>query len=305
MKLHLAESWTAAKPETESHRNRQDTPPDFFTHTLERLEVLQDLAQRLEQTEAARELVNQLDSARLRLREVFAGGATTIQVPAPACMPEVFRLHAAVERRLSTLHHSTMDVRRTIGARRGRAFGVTSAIRGEGKTTVALQLALHAAQSSCQNVCLLELGLTGDDLCVRLQASSQGEGVVSVLEGATQTLCRLRVDSFEELVILPAGKAPDSAARVARSPRAGELIALVREMCDLLIVDLPAVDTDNALPLIDHLDGIVMVVRAGATPQRAIRQALDQLEADKVLGLVLNRGTCSIPEWLKSRIMGL
>jgi Mrp family chromosome partitioning ATPase len=304
MRLHFADNPPAAKAEKENGLLQQEGRPDFFQHTPEGLEVLQSLAQRLETTEAARELVTQSDSARLRLREVCSGGIVTVQVPPPPCMPQVFHLHAALERRLSEMSHGALDVRPSIGVRRGRAFGVTSAVRGEGKTTIALQLALHAAQSSCQNVCLMELGLTGDDLCVRLRIDAAGEGVVGVLEGSASILRRLRIENFEELVILPAGKAPASAARVARSPRVGELIAVVREMCDLLVVDLPAVDTHNALPLIDHLDGVVMVVRAGVTPQRAIRQALDQLDADKVLGMVLNRGTCSIPDWLKNKILG-
>ena len=305
MQQLFADSWSSAAMEAENSRMREAGPPDFLEHTLERLEALQNLARTLEDSEAARELIGQLDTARLRLREVISGSLVTVQVPAPPRLPEAFQLHAAVERRLSQLHHSTLDARQAIGARRGRAFGVTSALRGEGKTTIALQLALHAAESTHQNVCLVELGMTGDDLCARLKLDSQGEGVISLLEGSSRTLRRLRVEGFGELVILPAGKLPANAARAARAPQVGELLSVLREMFDLLIVDLPAMTTDNALPLIDHLDGVVMVARAGATPQRTIRLAVEQLETEKVLGLVLNRGTCSVPDWLKKRILGL
>jgi Mrp family chromosome partitioning ATPase len=304
MKQPFAETWAASQAERDPAGTVPLKPPFFLQHTLERLEALQGLAGILEDSDATRELETQLDIARVRLREALSGELTTVPVPAPVCHPEAFRLHAAVERRLRELQPSTSESRQTVGARRGRAFGVTSAIRGEGKTTIALQLALHAAQSTHHRVCLVELGLTGDDLSSRLRVSSAGEGIVSVIEGSTRTLRRLKVDAYEDLVILPAGKTPDNAARVARSPRAGELISVIREMCDLLIVDLPAMATENALPLIEHLDGVVMVVRAGATPQHTVKQALGQLKEDEVLGMVLNRGTCSIPEWLRKRILG-
>ncbi|MGV3720446.1 MAG: CpsD/CapB family tyrosine-protein kinase [Actinomycetota bacterium] len=303
MKQLISNSWPDTSPEVDRSRAREGGPPDFLQQTLERLEALQGLAETLDDTESARELIAQLDTAQVRLREVISGGLTTVEAPAPPCLPQVFHLHAAVERRLMELHHSTLDARQAIGAPRGRALGVTSAIRGEGKTTVALQLALHAAKSTHQTVCLAELGLTGDDLCFQLKISSQGEGIVSLLEETTRSLCRLRVEGFEELVILPAGKVPENAARVARSPRVSELLSVMREMFDLLIVDLPAMSTENALPLIRHLDGVVMVVRAGATPQKAVQRAVSQMEAEKVLGMVMNRGVCSIPEWLRKRLL--
>jgi len=304
MRKLLGDNWPTYRHENDLAPVRDETPPDLLHDTVPRLEALQDLAEPLEDDDPACELMPQLDPARLRLREVLSGGLTTVTVGAPPCLAEVFRLHAAVERRLAQLQPGMQGARKAIGAGQGRALGVTSAVRGEGKTTVALQLALHAAQSSHQAVCLVELGLTGDELCTRMGIAPTGEGLISLLEGTTRSVSRLRVESAGDLIILPAGKVPDNAARAVRSPSIGELLSVIREMFDLLIVDLPAMATDNALPLIDHLDGVVMVVRAGATPQKTIRQAMEQMETEKVLGLVLNRGTCSVPAWLRKRILG-
>jgi Mrp family chromosome partitioning ATPase len=65
---------------------------------------------------------------------------------------------------------------------------------------------------------------------------------------------------------------------------------------------MPAVVSDNALPLTRHMDGLLVVTRAGATPREVVVQALDALGRDKVIGVTLNRIKTSGPAWLRRRI---
>lgn len=168
-------------------------------------------------------------------------------------------------------------------------LGVTSAAAGEGKTTVALHLAMTMARDTFKKVCLLDMSFGTSDLSARLGVPASGEGVVSVLEASGTVVPTLQLAGCDNLVIIPAGREPQNAARLARSPRVEQLLVSARFAFDVVIVDLPSVASDNAGPLARAMDGIVVVVRAGATPQAVVSRALDMLGRDKVLGVTLNR----------------
>ena len=67
---------------------------------------------------------------------------------------------------------------------------------------------------------------------------------------------------------------------------------------------MPAVATDHALPLTRHMDGLLMVARAGVTPRDVVGQALDALGRDKIIGVTLNRIQTAGPAWLRKRMAG-
>ena len=68
---------------------------------------------------------------------------------------------------------------------------------------------------------------------------------------------------------------------------------------------MPAVSTDYALPLTRHMDGVLVVARAGVTPRDVVNEALDRLGRDKVVGVTLNRVQTAGPVWLRKRMAGV
>lgn len=185
-------------------------------------------------------------------------------------------------------------------------IGVTSAVPQEGKTTIALHLAASAARDTYKNVALFDLAMGEEDLCRRLNlALGQGMNLMDCLEGAEGNIPTMRLADSQNLFLFPAGRRPQSAARTSRSPRIGDLFEAARQAFDIVIVDLPAVTTDNALPIIDHLDGVVMVTRAGATPHKVVQRAVEEIGRDRVLGVVLNQVPVSnMPRFLRKRLLG-
>ncbi len=184
-------------------------------------------------------------------------------------------------------------------------LGVTSAVAGEGKTTVALHLAMDIARNNFKKVCLVDMSLGEDTLSKRLEINS-GVGLVNVLEGehhAIPTVEFSGVTEYEGLCVIPAGRTPVNAARAARSPSVPEVIAACRELYDVIIVDMPSVASGNVLPIASHLDAMVMVVSAGATPKEVVGHAMERLDSTKILGVVLNRVQTSLPKWLHKRLM--
>lgn len=181
-------------------------------------------------------------------------------------------------------------------------FGVTSALRGEGKTTVAVHLALTIARNSFKKVCLLDLGLGDDEICRRIGATAE-KGVISVLEGNDFTIRTLQLSECGDLAIMPAGKMPANPTRIARSPSVGEVIAAARRMFDVVIVDLPAISTGNALPIAAHLDRVLMVVYAGATPKDVVGDAIARVGRNRTMGVILNRIRPAAPKWVQRRFV--
>jgi len=221
---------------------------------------------------------------------LLASGGRARLADASTLAPEEYaRLHAEIEQ----------------ASRPAACFvvGVTSAVYGEGKTTVAMNLALTMAQNSDQRVALVDLNLRNRDLQSRLDLAPCA-GVVEVVEDnidVSEVVHRTDIDNF---TILPAGRKSMNPARIARSPRLAELATAMRAANDFIVIDLAAVlpVTDTRL-LARLVDGIVMVVRAGVTPREVVARAIDTIGEDRVLGVVLNGTQPALPSWL-NRLMG-
>ncbi|MBC8135430.1 MAG: CpsD/CapB family tyrosine-protein kinase [Fibrella sp.] len=186
-------------------------------------------------------------------------------------------------------------------------IGVTSAVSGEGKTTVALHIALALAQSTYKNVCLIDLGLGREVLCQRLGVPPPVHGAIDVLEWDGENepdflpLPLLQCENIGNLYLLPAGRSPRRADKTAHSPRMGDLFAIARAWSDLIVVDLPSIASGNTLPIQGYMDGVVIVVRAGVTPKDVVAAAIEQTGRQHVMGVVLNGQESSLPGWLYRR----
>ena len=240
-----------------------------------------------------------------------AEGAPAYSAPPPIGLhieqtpAEFSHLYAALERQIAGVGDVTLLSGETLGADRPFVLGVTSALVGEGKTTVAMHLAMTIARDTYKRVCLIDLSLGKGEIAGRLGVPMRGEGVIPVLEDDSHVVPTLQVAGLDNLVIIPAGKPPTNAPRLVRSPRVAQLIVSARSAFDVVVVDMPAVSTDYVLPLTRHMDGVLVVARAGVTPRDVVNQALDGLGRDKVVGVTLNRVQSAGPAWLRKRMAGV
>ena len=225
----------------------------------------------------------------------------TVSVRMEKTPPQFATLYAALERQLTVNEGRTL-----IGARRLTrdtpfVLGVTSAVPGEGKTTVALHLALTAARNTFKRVCLVDLSMGPGDLGQRLGLAPNGRGLVGVLEDTDTVVPTLQLAECDNLVVIPAGAEPANPAKLARSPRVAQLIASARTTFDVVILDLPSAASENILPLAGHADGLVVVARSGVTPRDVVAQAVETLGRERVLGVTLNGFQSACPDWLQRR----
>lgn len=172
-----------------------------------------------------------------------------------------------------------------------KVVAVTSARPGEGKSTVAANLAISLARGLAR-VLLVDADLRRPS---QHQLLSLGEvpGLSSYLTGAADQLdAVMSTTEMENLTVLSAGPALQNPIPFLRSERLRVVLPELRERFDFVIVDLPPVRAAaDALVMAPTMDGIVLVLAAGETgkddatsAKRLIRDA-----RGKLIGCVLNK----------------
>jgi len=172
---------------------------------------------------------------------------------------------------------------------RKRAFVVTSAGVGEGKTLTALNLAWLMAQTDGVTALVIDADLrqpcAADYLGIEADC-----GLSEVLTGETKLAEAIIKLEPSGLHLLPGGAAREDVAELLSGPRFGRLLDEARKHFDYIIIDAPplGVFTDANL-LINRADAALLVVRASKTRYSVIDRLLEQLPRERLLGVVLNR----------------
>jgi len=171
----------------------------------------------------------------------------------------------------------------------GAVVAVTSAVRGEGVSLTAANLALTAARSRDARVALVDCDLRKGGLS-QLFGLGARPGLAEVLTGKTEVGEALGRYHEGHLAVIGSGRAPGSeSASLLASPRFAQTLTLLRTLFDEVYLDVPpALATADAQVVAYRADGIVMVARAGTTPREQVAAAVRSLQGAPVWGLVLN-----------------
>ena len=174
---------------------------------------------------------------------------------------------------------------------RGRVLMVTSVMENEGKSTVAVNLALEMARKrdkvlliDCdlyKPACRKMLGLSLSDCCIN-----------DVLEGRARLGDAVVTDRLSGLHLLGAKKVTDgSSGDLIASAALRGMLRLAREEYDFVLIDLPpmCVATDSEY-VAEYADASLLVVRQNEVDADAVNRAISVLEEGRarLLGCVLN-----------------
>jgi len=176
-------------------------------------------------------------------------------------------------------------------ASRGRIVGVTSAARGDGKTTTAMNLAGALAQAPTARVLLVDADLRSPAVGARLALDpADTTGLSDAISRPDVPLDRVvRARPPFNLAVLPAGSPPPSPYEALRARRLGELLEEARQEFDFVILDTPPlVPVPDCRVLEPWVDGFFVVVAAHRTPRTLLEEALRVIPSAKVLGIVFN-----------------
>ena len=167
---------------------------------------------------------------------------------------------------------------------------VTSPTRGDGKTTVATNLAIALAQDQ-QRVILVDGDLRHPQVAFRLGvADSVHYGLDAVLvDGRPLRDALVAVDiGGGELRVLAGGHSP-GASVILGSRRMRSLLAKLSEIADIVIVDTPPLlAVSDAIPLIGQVSGTLLVARMNGTKTDELTKASQIIAqaSGKVIGVV-------------------
>ena len=166
---------------------------------------------------------------------------------------------------------------------------ITSPGSGEGKTTVATNLAAVMAQAN-KRVILLEGDLRRPRVHRALGMSNQ-IGLSDVFRGQMDIRDVARYSKVKDLAAITSGSLPPNPAELLGSARMVQILARLVESASVVIIDSPPFVVSDATVLSAKVDGVLLVIQPGKTHAEAARAMLAQLEraGAHVVGVVMNR----------------
>ncbi len=171
----------------------------------------------------------------------------------------------------------------------GYALAVTSPEENAGKTLTSLNLALTLTRGEERRVLLIEADLWKPQLHTYLEGGPEGvPGLRQVLERET-SLADVTVPVAGTSLHLLLSGSHEVAGDLISGRRMSEVLTEARSAYEIVVIDSPPMAfLASARSLAARSDGVVVVVRAGQTPRRAVEKTLATLGPEKTIGLVLN-----------------
>jgi uncharacterized protein involved in exopolysaccharide biosynthesis/Mrp family chromosome partitioning ATPase len=167
-------------------------------------------------------------------------------------------------------------VRAGMTAGKGRIVTVTSSQSDEAGTTVALALARAASNAGLRTI--LVDGHASKPAIAQMTGVSGRAGLMEVLRGTVPLDRAWARDPRSNALLTGITSPPRDAQAALAAPRAGELFAHLKGICDLVIVAAPPVLSARETPLLTRLsDAVVMVARPEEGPRPPLNNALRAL----------------------------
>ncbi len=174
-------------------------------------------------------------------------------------------------------------------ARSIKTVGITSAVKGEGKTMTALNLAYVSATEFKKRVLLVETDLRSPSISSNFLEMGRLYGLVDVIRGDADLRNAINRLDDTHLYFLPARCSVKNSSALLDSPQMRAVLKEVKDDFDYIIIDAPPV-----LPIVDvsilskTIDAFMLVVRAGKTPKDLVRKAANSLPKGHLMGIILN-----------------
>jgi len=172
---------------------------------------------------------------------------------------------------------------------RGKILVVTSAVPGEGKSTLASNLAIAMAQSG-QRTLVVDADFRKPTQHRIFQTHNES-GLADVLQGTLQVDDAVQHTTLGNLDVLPCGPVPSNPSELFHSTAFGDILLHLGKSYDRILIDSQAVvPVADARVLAAMCDATILVLRAGKCTRTQVKQACGYLHAvgARLLGVVIN-----------------
>jgi protein-tyrosine kinase len=173
----------------------------------------------------------------------------------------------------------------------GHLIMLASALAGDGKTFTSLNLALSLALEKDISVLLVDADVAKPHISTALGVERELGLLDALRDEQVDVESLILPTDVPGLSILPAGKPSETATELLASSRMEALVAQIgaRDPYRIVLFDSPPLLlTTESRALASVVGYIVIVVRAGVTPQRAVLESLELLGDGKTIAFVLN-----------------
>lgn len=170
---------------------------------------------------------------------------------------------------------------------------VTSPKRGEGKTTIATNLAMSLSRDVRHTALLVDANLRWPAIAEIMGICRHEEGGLEDYLVEHSELPSILINpGMEKFVVMPACKATAESADLISSPRMQNLVEECKNRYPdrYVIYDCPHIlNMPDALVFSTYVDGVILVVEEGKTSQEDICATVDILKDANILGIILNK----------------
>jgi len=168
-----------------------------------------------------------------------------------------------------------------------RSIAVTSVGRSEGKTLTAFNLAFCCAVVENLSVLLIDGDLRSSSL-TKLIGRMPSAGLADVMSSRASCEQAIVRTDVPNLFVMGAGPSDGSSTELFSTENWGQVIRWSRNHFKIVLVDAVSMGSADFELIAPECDGVLLVVRARSTSREALKMAVEQIDAKKLVGIVWN-----------------
>jgi Mrp family chromosome partitioning ATPase len=185
----------------------------------------------------------------------------------------------------------------------GGALAINSPKQGDGKTLVAVNLAVSIARHLHRRALLVDLDFRRPGIAKLLGIAPAANLSDHLQDGVPLADCLVEL-GIERLTALPQGRSVEHSSELLASPRMAALATeLARDPDRIVIYDCPPLlATDDALIALGFATGCLLVLREGRTTRSELLRAAELVGEERLLGTVLNGAVWSFASGYETHV---
>ena len=188
------------------------------------------------------------------------------------------------------------NIRKQIDKSVIKSIMITSAVGGEGKSTISALLAITAARKGLKTI-LMDCDFRKPTLHV-LFGMSREKGMTEILSDGLPIKGATKKTEQEHLDVITAGRPTPHPSELFDSRAIGSIVEELKFFYDYAIIDTPPIiPVSDPMLLAPEMDGSLLIVKAGSTAREVVQRAAEIMNSNtsKLLGVVMNNANKSLP----------